>query len=178
MRIAPNHVSTAGLAAFRAISARGTRGLKGHFYDATVSTGPKTGPGIQDGLSHPLPQERVVLESRECGAGSSSRRDEGGSSSGRVTPTETMAPGLDPRPWEEHGCKPGMGGVSRHLYWYPSCISFVMRANARTQDSIGLTGSERKANKSTPGQYFPWLAHPRIHPNAPYPCDVCSHQEV
>ena len=40
MRIAPNHVSIADPAAFKDIYAHGTGGLKGHFYDATVSTRP------------------------------------------------------------------------------------------------------------------------------------------
>jgi len=40
---------------------------------------------------------RVVIESRERGSGSSSRRDEEGSASGRVTPTGRMTPGLRPQ---------------------------------------------------------------------------------
>ena len=40
VRIAPNHISIADPAAFRVIYAHGTGGLKGHFYDATVSTRP------------------------------------------------------------------------------------------------------------------------------------------
>ena len=38
VRIAPNHVLAANPAAFTIVYARGTGGLKGHFYDTTVST--------------------------------------------------------------------------------------------------------------------------------------------
>ena len=40
MRIAPNHLPIADPAAFKAIYARVTGGLKGHFYNATLSTRP------------------------------------------------------------------------------------------------------------------------------------------
>jgi benzoate 4-monooxygenase len=63
VRIAPNHVSIADPAAFKVIYAHGTGGLKGHFYDATVSTHPNLfntrNRAEQDGLSHLLPQERT-----------------------------------------------------------------------------------------------------------------------
>ena len=40
VRITPNHVSIADPAALKVIYAHGTGGLKGHFYDAIVSTRP------------------------------------------------------------------------------------------------------------------------------------------
>ena len=87
----------------------------------TASTGWNEGSG----RSHSA--FRIVIESRERGSGSLSRRDEEGSASGRMTPTGRMTPGL--RPQEERSRRVGMGGVFRHLLWYEQCVLVMLPAD-------------------------------------------------
>ena len=58
-----------------------------------------------------------VIESRERGSGGSPKRDDDGSTNGRMTLTGRTTPDSGSRPREDQSCRVGMGGVSIHLCW-------------------------------------------------------------
>lgn len=128
---------------------------------------------------------RVVIESRERGSGSSPKRDEEGSTSGRMTPTGRMTPGL--RPQTPGGTRlqtrDGRSVQTSTLVRTPR-VPFALLTNTITQSLIDLAGSEKATSdkeRTREGKYINTrlalstliAAYIRSEPNADYANSNC-----